>query len=70
MARWKRFEEMDVWKKACQLACAVYEVTREGELAKDFAFRDQLQRSAVSTASNIAGGSNGDPTRCSPTVSP
>ena len=53
---WKRFEEMDVWKKACQLACSIYDITRQGQLAKDFAFRDQLRRSAVSVASNVAEG--------------
>jgi len=56
MAVWKRFEEMDVWKKACQLTCSVYEITREGEVAKDFAFRDQVRRSALSVPSNIAEG--------------
>jgi four helix bundle protein len=56
MAVWKRFEEMHVWKKSCQLACVVYEETREGEVAKDFGFRDQIRRSAVSVASNIAEG--------------
>ena len=56
MAVWKRFEEMDVWKKACQLTCSVYEITRDGEAAKDFAFRDQVRRAALSIASNIAEG--------------
>lgn len=56
MAIWKRFEEMDVWKKACQLACTIYEETRDGEVSRDFGFRDQIRRSGVSIASNIAEG--------------
>ena len=56
MASWKRFEEMEVWKKGCRLACDVYEVSRDGELGKDFALRDQMRRAAVSIPSNIAEG--------------
>jgi four helix bundle protein len=56
LATWKRFEEMGVWKKACRLACDVYEITRAAELSRDQGLRDQLRRSAVSIASNIAEG--------------
>ena len=56
MGRWKRFEEMDVWKRGCKLVCDVYRASREGDLAKDFALRDQLRRSAISVPSNIAEG--------------
>ena len=56
MATWKRFEEMEVWKKSCRPACDVYASTRDGELARDFALRDQMRRSAISVPSNIAEG--------------
>jgi len=56
MATWKRFEDMQVWQKACRLACAVYDMTREGEFARDFGLRDQIRRAAVSIPSNIAEG--------------
>ena len=56
MGTWKRFEDMEVWQKACRLVCEVYEVTREGELAKDFGLRDQIRRAAVSIPSNVAEG--------------
>jgi len=56
MATWKRFEDMQVWQKACRLVCAVYEVTREGEFARDFGLKDQIRRAAVSIPSNIAEG--------------
>ena len=56
MAGWKRFEDMEVWKRGCELVCEVYRVTREGKWAKDFAFIDQMRRAALSIPSNIAEG--------------
>lgn len=47
------FEDLEVWKRGCALAVFVYESLRE---TRDFALRDQLQRSAVSIPSNIAEG--------------
>jgi four helix bundle protein len=51
-----RFEDLLVWQKAMRLSVAVYKATREGEFAKDFGLRDQVQRAAVSILSNIAEG--------------
>jgi four helix bundle protein len=48
------FEDLDIWKRGCQLAVLVYQ-SLEG--VKDYALRDQMQRSAVSIPSNIAEGS-------------
>ena len=48
------FEDLDVWKRACNLAVFTYESLRE---SRDFALRDQMQRASVSIASNIAEGS-------------
>ena len=56
MATFKRFEDIDAWQKARQLANAVYQVTRTGNFARDFALRDQVRRAAVSVISNIAEG--------------
>jgi four helix bundle protein len=50
---YQSFEELEVWKRACQLAVVVYELLRE---CRDFGFRNQMQRAAVSIASNIAEG--------------
>ena len=56
MATIKRFEEIKAWQEARKLARFVYSVTRKGSFAKDFGFRDQIQRAAVSVGSNIAEG--------------
>lgn len=50
---YRSFEDLDVWKRACQLAVQVYEALRP---CRDFALRDQMQRAVVSIASNIAEG--------------
>jgi len=52
----KGFRELNVWQKAKDLAVAVYRVTDNGALRKDFGLRDQMRRSAVSIASNLAEG--------------
>lgn len=51
---YQSFEDLDVWKRACNLAVSVYETLRD---CKDYGLRDQMQRAAVSVASNIAEGS-------------
>ena len=56
MARIEQFEDIDAWKKARELAQAIYEVTSVGEFARDFGLRDQIRRAAVSVMSNIAEG--------------
>jgi four helix bundle protein len=54
----RSFEELDVWKRACQLAVCVYQSTSD---SKDFALRDQMRRAAISIASNIAEGAERTP---------
>lgn len=50
----KNFEELDVWKRSCQLAVDIYTTLHS---SKDYGLKDQMQRAAVSVASNIAEGS-------------
>ncbi len=50
------FRELIVWQKSKALAVSIYKLTREGALARDFGLSNQMQRSAVSVASNIAEG--------------
>ena len=53
MAKIKDFEELEVWKSARILAKLVYLDFKEN---KDYGFRDQVQKSAVSVMNNIAEG--------------
>ncbi len=50
---YQSFEELEVWKRACQLAVRIYKLL---EGCRDYGLRDQMQRAAVSIASNIAEG--------------
>ena len=54
------FRELHVWRKARDLAVAVYQLTDQGVFKKDFGLRDQIRRSAVSVPSNIAEGDERD----------
>lgn len=51
-----RFEQLDVWKRACRLSCDVY---KELKNCRDYGLRDQMSRAAVSIPSNIADKSAG-----------
>jgi len=53
MASVKSFEDLDIWKQSMRQATEIYGVLKD---CKDFAFKDQIQRSAVSVPSNIAEG--------------
>jgi four helix bundle protein len=50
------FEDLDVWKGAVKLSGETY---RQTFGLKDFGFRDQVTRSALSIPSNIAEGYEG-----------
>jgi len=50
--------KINVWRKSLGLAEVTYKITQTGSLSKDFSFRDQIRRSAVSIPSNIAEGLN------------
>ncbi len=56
MATIRRFEEIEAWQKARVLVRASYRIGSVGPCAKDFGFKDQLCRAAVSAMSNIAEG--------------
>jgi four helix bundle protein len=53
-----RFEDLEVWQEAATLAVEIYAVSKAGHFTQDFGLRDQLRRSAVSIAANIAEGKN------------
>jgi four helix bundle protein len=56
MATFKKFEEIECWKRARQLTRRVYEVTNRPAFARDFGLKDQIRRASVSVMSNIAEG--------------
>lgn len=56
MSTLQRFEDIESWRKARQLANAVYALTRQGEFSRNYALRDQIIRSAISVMANIAEG--------------
>ena len=48
-----KFEDLEVWKRAASLATEIYKATA---VLKDWGFRDQITRAALSISSNIAEG--------------
>ena len=52
----KRFEDLQSWQKARQLANVVYDLTDKPRFAKDFQLRDQIRDAAGSVMHNIAEG--------------
>jgi len=52
----KGFQDLIVWQKAKNLAVTHYKASGDGVLNRDFGLRDQIRRSAVSVASNLAEG--------------
>jgi len=56
MATFKKFEEIQCWKKARELTRRVYKISGKAGFARDFGLKDQIRRAAVSIMSNIAEG--------------
>ena len=52
----KKFEEIDAWKRSRRLVKSIYALTNEGLFANDFGLKEQIRRAAVSVCSNIAEG--------------
>jgi len=50
------FKKLKVWKRGKELAVDIYKTTQERPFSRDFGFRDQIRRAAVSIPSNIAEG--------------
>jgi four helix bundle protein len=56
MARISRFEDLQSWQKARELANYIYDLTETPKFSKDFRLRDQIQGAAGSVMHNIAEG--------------
>lgn len=54
------FEDLDVWKRGCQLAVDVHVALAD---SNDFALRGQMERSSLSIPSNIAEGAERENTK-------
>ncbi len=52
----KRFEDLEVWKKAHQLALEVYKITKDFPSEEKFSLVSQMRRATVSVPANIAEG--------------
>ena len=51
---YQSFEELEVWQRGCRLTVDIFKVFAD---CKNFSFKDQVQRAALSIPSNIAEGS-------------
>ena len=56
MNKIEHFEDLVAWQKARELTKKIYNLTSDGQFAKDFGLRDQIRRAAVSVMSNISEG--------------
>jgi four helix bundle protein len=54
--KFKVFEEIKVWKDSRELVKMVYTLANNSAIKKDFGFKDQITRAAVSIMNNIAEG--------------
>lgn len=60
MAAFKKFEDMEVWKKPMILTRMIYQITNQPSFSKDYYLVNQIRRSAISIPSNIAEGMERD----------
>ena len=56
MEKAKRFEDLWIWQQARSLVKEIYEDFSQGPGARDYGFRDQIQRAGISIMNNIAEG--------------
>jgi four helix bundle protein len=56
----KGFRDLIVWQRSKDLAVLIYRITSTGPMSKDYSLRDQIRRTVISVASNIAEGDERD----------
>ena len=59
MGKLKRFEDMEVWISARELAKKIHVISETPHFLKDYGLRDQIRRASFSIGSNIAEGFEG-----------
>ena len=52
----EKFEDIQAWQKARELVRSTYEITGDGNFARDYGLKDQIRRASISVMSNIAEG--------------
>ncbi len=52
----KSFEDLQVWQDTRKFVKSIYELTSLDNFKKDYGFKDQIQRAAVSIMNNISEG--------------
>ena len=52
----QRFEDLEAWQIARELANQIYKITKQESVCRDFGFLDQIRRAAISIMNNIAEG--------------
>lgn len=52
----QKFEDLIVWQKALSVSKVIFTLTGKTPLSREYALKDQLQRSSLSIISNIAEG--------------
>lgn len=57
-----KFEDLIAWQEARKLVRMIYKITSDGLFSKDFGLKDQIQRAAVSSMTNIAEGFDNEST--------
>jgi four helix bundle protein len=50
------FRKLLVWQKAKELAVKIYQLVKKQTISKDYGYKDQIQRAAISVPANIAEG--------------
>jgi four helix bundle protein len=56
MATFRSLEDIQAWQKARQVTRMIYQITAEGQFARDYGLPDQIRRASVSIMANIAEG--------------
>ena len=54
--KFKKFEELPIWKLALKITKIIYDLTAKGKFSKDFNLRDQIRKAIISVSSNIVEG--------------
>ncbi|HEY0749503.1 MAG TPA: four helix bundle protein [Chitinophagaceae bacterium] len=56
MATFRSYTELDLWQRARALENKIFNLTKNGSLAKDYGLKDQMNRSTGAIMDNIAEG--------------